>query len=112
MVDVNALLTAYQDAMGGVRLKAGLKAVMDVSGEGNRFMQDVKPWESRGVDIDACASDTAVICNLVWVRRPGEERRGVRRRRGDDGAARPRGTLAPSPPPTPACAALSPESLR
>ena len=54
-------LQEYITAMDAVHIKAGLKLVMDMAGEGNKYMQDSKPWELRTSSPSRCAR----IINLM-----------------------------------------------
>lgn len=63
--DVNALLVEYNTVMGEVKLKAGLKLVMEMSTTANQYMQDTKPWELKVNAPDRCATVINVACSLV-----------------------------------------------
>jgi methionyl-tRNA synthetase len=62
---VNKLLTEYNEAMTAVKIKVGLKLVMDISFEGNKYMQDSKPWEMIKTDPAKCSTAIVLIASLI-----------------------------------------------
>jgi methionyl-tRNA synthetase len=54
--------------MTAVHLKAGLKLVMELSSEGNKFMQDTKPWDlMKGGAQERCATVITLVASLVRI---------------------------------------------
>lgn len=62
---VNALLGEYNSAMSAVKLKAGLRGMMEVSTVANGYMQDCKPWEVKASEPARCAAVIGVAVALV-----------------------------------------------
>ena len=63
---VDAVLAQYNAAMGAVHLKAGLRLVMEMSAEGNRYMQDTKPWDLlKAGAADRCATVITLVASLI-----------------------------------------------
>jgi hypothetical protein len=65
IADVDRLLGKYIALMDAVKLKAGLQTVMELSSEGNRYMQETKPWELKASDPARCASVLHTIARIV-----------------------------------------------
>lgn len=47
---VNHLVQEYQKKLEFVKIKDGLKILMEISSESNLYMQEVKPWDVIKVD--------------------------------------------------------------
>ncbi len=63
---VNSLLQQYNSAMTGVHLKTGLKLVMEISAEGNKYMQDTKPWDlMKGGAPERGATVITLVASLI-----------------------------------------------
>ena len=76
--EVNELLGEYHTALSGLKLRSGLKVVMDVSAVGNKYMQDEKPWElaksdpaRAGVVVTGCVALVALLAALAEPFMPG-----------------------------------------
>ncbi|KXZ47587.1 hypothetical protein GPECTOR_34g746 [Gonium pectorale] len=55
----------YVSALERIKLKEGLRLVMAVSADGNKFLQDTKPWVAVKEDKDKCATLVAASVGLV-----------------------------------------------
>ncbi|PNW86475.1 hypothetical protein CHLRE_02g087950v5 [Chlamydomonas reinhardtii] len=55
----------YIAAMERIKLKEGLRLVMSISADGNKFLQDTKPWVAVKEDKDKCATLVATSVGLV-----------------------------------------------
>ena len=64
---VELLRTKYLPSMDKMKLKEALKAVMAISGQGNTFMQDMKPWVLVKENMDGAATVIASLVGLVRI---------------------------------------------
>jgi len=64
---VNARLADYHAAMEGVHFLQGVRIAMALSGEGNLYMQEQKPWELAKADPPRCATVINTIASLIRV---------------------------------------------
>ncbi|EFJ45231.1 hypothetical protein VOLCADRAFT_82392 [Volvox carteri f. nagariensis] len=55
----------YISALERIKLKEGLRLVMSISADGNKFLQDTKPWVAVKEDKDKCATLVATSMGLV-----------------------------------------------
>lgn len=65
---ITALLGQYNATMSAVHLKQGLRIVMEMSAEGNRYMQDTKPWDIlKSGATERCATVITLVVSLIRV---------------------------------------------
>ncbi|GIL79322.1 hypothetical protein Vretifemale_8708, partial [Volvox reticuliferus] len=55
----------YISTLERIKLKEGLRIVMSISADGNKFLQDTKPWVAVKEDKDKCATLVATSVGLV-----------------------------------------------
>ncbi|KAG9129664.1 hypothetical protein Leryth_017745 [Lithospermum erythrorhizon] len=64
---VGNLVEQYIEAMEKVKLKQGLKFAMDISGEGNAYLQESQFWKLYKEDRSACSIVMKTSCGLVYL---------------------------------------------
>ncbi|GFR44727.1 hypothetical protein Agub_g6053, partial [Astrephomene gubernaculifera] len=62
---VGPKVAEYVAAMERIKIKEGIRLVMSVSADGNKFLQDTKPWVAVKEDKDKCATLVATSVGLV-----------------------------------------------
>jgi methionyl-tRNA synthetase len=65
VAEVNTLLREYITLLEAVKIKAGLKVMMDIAASANRYMQDSAPWTVKKVDLDRCSTILAIVASTV-----------------------------------------------
>ena len=67
IADVDRALAQYHRELEAIRIKDGLKSVMEVSRLGNKYMQDSAPWVVAKTDRARCEHIMCFIVNLIKI---------------------------------------------
>jgi len=62
---VRELTQEYHKKLEYVKIKDGLKIVMEISGEGNLYMQEVEPWVVFKTDPTTCGYYMNILVNVI-----------------------------------------------
>lgn len=68
IADVNKLLTTFNEEMGAVKIRSGLRAMMEISSRGNSYLQDNRIDNTLfEQEPKRCATVIAVSCNVIYL---------------------------------------------